>query len=176
MAEENDAQTVLRHSLYELLDSLAEKIPLSFAFYDEQGRWMRLYHDASPATLCGFARRASPTSGRCRDDEAQMARRAVETGEVQRDTCWQGTMRFVVPIQLHGKIALAVSLCGFGVDAAAKATDYLPADMQEALGLSGGKPREEAFSRDDPMDKRQAEAFAELLVRALRLEASLLET
>lgn len=172
----SEPATLLKHRIYELLDGIAEKISLSFALYESSGDWASLYHDAEADSLCGFARRANPTSGRCRDEELQMARAALETAEIQRGACWQGNMRWVIPVIVDGRAVLAVSLCGFGLDRVAQANDYLPAEIARALGLDGNTPRRQAFPGDSALRQGAAEVIAELLVKAIEALARDLES
>lgn len=160
----------LKRRAYEILDGLAEKIPLSFAIYERGGPWPKLYHDAGADTLCGFARRANPTSGRCRDDEQRMVGDVMASGKAARSACWQGTMRWVLPVVLDGQSVLAVAVCGFGVDPKAREADYLPQDMAEALGLGGERAgRAAAFPGDAMLPPAVADGVADLLGLVLSL-------
>ncbi|MFN7972877.1 MAG: PocR ligand-binding domain-containing protein [Acidobacteriota bacterium] len=151
-----------------LLSRVAEAVSLSWAIYEPGNAWPVAYADASREALCGFARRASITSGRCRDEEGRMAERAIESGQVQRGTCWQGTMRWVFPMSVAGQVVMAVAICGFGVDPEAQATDYLPQDIAEALGLPTGVDRSSAFPRDSVAAPQGAAMVAAVLEKALQ--------
>lgn len=168
-APEDPALTSLKHRVYELLDRSGERLSLSFAIYEPGVAWPKLYRDAGRDTLCGYARRAGPTSGRCRDDEAEMARLALETGRVQRGACWQGTIRCVVPLPPGDTPRLAVALCGFAVDPAARDADYLPQEIATGLGLEGrdAATRARAFPGDSLFVGHPAAVIADLLVLAL---------
>lgn len=169
MTEDGGDVQRLRGRIYELLDGIAERLSLSFAIYAADSDWPALYRDASHDSLCGFARRASPTSGRCRDEEAEMARTAIATGREQGGHCWQGTRRRVLPVALRGTPVLAVALCGMGIDPAAAAADYLPAEIAAALGL-GAAPgpgaariRTAAFPADSALPAAAADVIADLV-------------
>lgn len=168
-ATEDPATTSLKRRVYELLDAFGERLSLSFAIYEPGAAWAKLYQDAGRDTLCGYARRAGPTSGRCRDEEAELARLALSTGKVQRSACWQGTMRTVVPLPPGSAPRIAVALCGFSIDAAARDADYLPQDIAVGLGLDGkdASARARAFPGDSLFTGRPALVIGDLVVLAL---------
>ena len=166
MSDEQPDHRSLVHAAYEVLDGVAERISLSFAIYERGSLWPRLYRDADAESLCGFARRSGPMSGRCRDEEAAMARAAFETGKPQSGVCWQGTLRRVIPVPSGPDPAIAVALCGFGVDPEAAEQDYLPAEIAAALGFPE-KTRGDAFGRDSGLSIGPAEVTFDLLGRVL---------
>lgn len=100
-----------------------------------------------------------------------MAEVALATGHVQRGNCWQGTARWVVPLLVDGRPALAVALCGFGVDPEAERQDYLPEDIAVALGLHSGAPRAQSFPGDSGIDPDAAVLLARVLEKVLQFVA-----
>lgn len=172
MTNVEDGIRELKGQLFKLLDAVAERLSLSYAIYQRGSDWAKLYRDAGHDSLCGFARRANPTSGRCRDEEAEMVRQALASGKVESRPCWQGTIRLVVPLSLKGQPMLAVALCGFGVDEKARKNDYLPREIAAALGLLEGaddpEARHRAFPGDSNLPTKVADVVSAVLVAAMR--------